>query len=86
MSGKRNSLAKSTRDTKSIASNEPNNHHDMKESKTDYDKNEELLRKYIYPEVCHLQKYKSFSNNENDESNFCFVSFFFCSIRIIQHL
>ncbi|CAG9808014.1 unnamed protein product [Chironomus riparius] len=50
MSGKRNSLAKSTRDTKSIASNEPNNHHDMKKSKTDYDKNEELLRKYIYPE------------------------------------
>ena len=79
-------MVKSTRDTKSIASKRDNNHHDMKKSQTDYEKDEELLRKYIYTEVCHLQKNKSLDNNENDESNFFFVNSFFCSIRILQHL
>jgi len=60
MSGKRNSLVKSTKDTLSIASKRDNNHHDMKKPQSEYERNQELLRKYIFTEVRHLQKHKSF--------------------------
>ena len=67
MSGKNNNLVKSTKDLKPIASKSDNNHCDMKMSKTTAERNEELLRKYIYTDVCHQQqKQYSLDNNEND--------------------
>ena len=43
----------------SIASKRDNNQHDTKKPQSEYERNQKLLRKYIFTEVRHLQKHKS---------------------------
>lgn len=68
MAGNRNSLVESTKDTKSIALTKDKNHEDIRNSEV-YQKNRELLRKYIFTDV-HI------SFIELDRTIWTFIEFF----------